>query len=62
MVVVERAELRHLRRPLVLRVVASHFLWRLVRRLVGALVHVGGGELSVAAFAALLDGRLPRRA
>jgi tRNA pseudouridine38-40 synthase len=58
-VVVERAELGTFDDLLVLRVVASHFLWRLVRRLVGALVHVGGGELSVPAFAGLLEGRLP---
>jgi tRNA pseudouridine38-40 synthase len=58
-VVVERAEIGTFDDLLVLRVVASHFLWRLVRRVVGALVHVGGGELSVPAFAGLLEGRLP---
>ncbi|HET9300810.1 MAG TPA: hypothetical protein VFO11_12755, partial [Candidatus Polarisedimenticolaceae bacterium] len=56
---VERAEIGTFGDLLVLRVVASHFLWRLVRRLVGALVHVGAGELSVPAFAGLLEGRLP---
>jgi tRNA pseudouridine38-40 synthase len=41
----------------------SHFLWRMVRRLVGVLVAVGRGELDVAAAAALLDGpsALPAR-
>jgi len=58
-VVVERAELGIFGDLLVLRVVASHFLWRLVRRLTGALVHVGAGELSVPAFAGLVEGRLP---
>ncbi len=38
-----------------LRFVASHFLWKMVRRLVGALVQVGTGRLHPDAFAALLD-------
>ena len=58
-VVVERAEVGTFGDLLVLRLTASHFLWRLVRRVVGALVHVGAGELSVPAFAGLLEGRLP---
>ena len=35
----------------------SHFLWRMVRRLVGVLAAVGRGELEVAAAAALLERR-----
>ena len=35
----------------------SHFLWRMVRRLVGVLVEVGKGELDPAAAAKLLEGR-----
>jgi tRNA pseudouridine38-40 synthase len=35
----------------------SHFLWRMVRRLVGVLVAVGRADLDVAAAAALLEGR-----
>jgi tRNA U38,U39,U40 pseudouridine synthase TruA len=38
------------------RIEASHFLWRMVRRIVGALVRVGTGELPLADFAAALDG------
>ncbi len=34
---------------------ASHFLWKMVRRLTGALVEVGRGSLSVKAFGALLE-------
>jgi tRNA pseudouridine38-40 synthase len=34
---------------LLIRVVGSHFLWRMVRRLVGVLVHVGRGELDPSA-------------
>ena len=37
-----------------IRIGASHFLWKMVRKLVAALVDVGRGELSVEAFDALL--------
>ena len=36
------------------RIVASHFLWKMVRRVVGALVRVGWGELDQAALAGLV--------
>lgn len=41
----------------------SHFLWRMVRRLVGVLVAVGRGDLEPKAVATLLEGRsdLPAR-
>src|SRR5437660_1453999 len=39
------------------RIAGSHFLWRMVRRVVGALVKVGKGEISVEDFGKLLDGR-----
>ena len=39
---------------LLFRVGASHFLWKMVRRLVGALVEVGRGRLAPAEFAGLL--------
>jgi len=38
------------------RIVASHFLWKMVRRLVGALVRVGTGQLGEDQLAALLAG------
>ncbi|HEV8631755.1 MAG TPA: tRNA pseudouridine(38-40) synthase TruA [Thermoanaerobaculia bacterium] len=38
------------------RLVASHFLWKMVRRLVGALVRVGWGEQPVEMVRALLAG------
>jgi tRNA pseudouridine38-40 synthase len=58
-VVVEHAEVGAFDELLVIRIVASHFLWRMVRRVIGALVHVGGGELREAAFDGLLEARLP---
>lgn len=39
------------------RIEASHFLWRMVRRIVGCLVKVGTGELSEKDFQRLIDGR-----
>jgi tRNA pseudouridine38-40 synthase len=40
-----------------IRIEASHFLWRMVRRVVGALVKVGMGELTVEKFHGLIDGK-----
>lgn len=43
------------------RIEASHFVWKMVRRVVGALVQVGMGRLSLDEFEALLEGRpIPR--
>ncbi|HKQ60851.1 MAG TPA: hypothetical protein VJS92_06150, partial [Candidatus Polarisedimenticolaceae bacterium] len=56
LVVVERAELVRADALLLVRLVASHFLWKMVRRLVGALVRVGSGELARDEFASLLAG------
>ena len=39
------------------RIQASHFIWRMVRRIVGVLVKVGTGEVSHGDFRKLLDGR-----
>lgn len=46
---------------LLVRVTGSHFLWKMVRRLVGVLVAVGRGELGEDAVAAMLreHSRLP---
>src|SRR5262249_44384206 len=59
LVVVESAELATAGSLLLVRLVASHFLWKMVRRVVGTLVEVGSGRLSPAAFAALLEGPAP---
>lgn len=44
---------------IVVRVGASHFLWRMVRRIVGALVAVGTGKLTVDDVRAALHSRQP---
>jgi tRNA pseudouridine38-40 synthase len=54
-VVVDRAEVVRAGDLLLVRLVASHFLWKMVRRLVGALVQVGGGELPVGELRRLVD-------
>ncbi len=55
-VLVERAEVAADGALILVRLAASHFLWKMVRRLVGALVRVGSGELTEAEFDALVRG------
>jgi len=55
-VVVERVEVATVGSLVLVRLVASHFLWKMVRRLVGALVKVGAGELPGEQLTALLRG------
>jgi len=55
-VVVESAEVVVEGDLVLFRVAASHFLWKMVRRLVGALVELGSGALAPAELAALLAG------
>jgi tRNA pseudouridine38-40 synthase len=54
LVEVERAEVAAAGSLILCRLVASHFLWKMVRRITGALVRVGAGELDLESFAALL--------
>jgi tRNA pseudouridine38-40 synthase len=56
-VVVNAAEIEFEDDIIQFRIEASHFIWRMVRRLVGALVKVGKGELLEKDFAKLLAGR-----
>jgi len=56
-VVVESAEVSVDDNLIVFRIEASHYIWKMVRRLTGALVKVGRGEVSVEEFGALLSGR-----
>jgi tRNA pseudouridine38-40 synthase len=55
-VVVNAAEVGVDEDMIVFRIEASHFLWKMVRRLAGTLAKVGLGELSVEQFAGLLEG------
>ncbi len=58
-VVVDRAEVAEDGALVLVRFAASHFLWKMVRRLVGALARVGMGDLSHGEFAGLVEGRAP---
>lgn len=60
LVVVERFEVAVAGDLVLVRVAASHFLWKMVRRLVGALVEVGAGDLPAAELARLVES--PRAA
>lgn len=55
LVVVARCDVAEAGALILVRITASHYLWKMVRRLVGALVEVGAGELSEETFAALLE-------
>ena len=54
---VESAEIAVDENLIVFRIEASHFLWKMVRRLTGTLVKVGLGEVSVEEFQSLLNGK-----
>ena len=55
-VVVDSAEIGLDEHLIVFRVEASHFLWKMVRRLAGTLVKIGKGEITVEQFRSLLSG------
>lgn len=59
LVVVERCEVAETGDLILVRLVASHFLWKMVRRLVGTLVRIATGELEIDSFASLLAARPP---
>jgi tRNA pseudouridine38-40 synthase len=42
---------------IIFRITASHFVWRMVRRIVGVLVRLGRGEITEHDFAGLLEGQ-----
>jgi tRNA pseudouridine38-40 synthase len=58
-VVVERVEVVAEGDLVLLRFVASHFLWKMVRRLVGTLAAVATGRLRQGELALLLGGKAP---
>lgn len=60
LVEIDRAEIGEEGDLILMRLGASHFLWRMVRKLVGAMVEVGRGSLSMDEFAARLQKGRPR--
>jgi tRNA pseudouridine38-40 synthase len=56
-VVVDSAEVGVDDHLVVFRIEASHFVWKMVRRLAGTLAKVGLGQVSIEQFEALLSGR-----
>jgi tRNA pseudouridine38-40 synthase len=61
-VVVESAEIDKTEDGLIVfRIEASHFLWRMVRRLAGALVKLGLHEITMDDYLKLLSGRCDAR-
>jgi tRNA pseudouridine38-40 synthase len=54
---VEKVEIETEEEIILFRIEASHFLWRMVRRIIGVLVKVGTGEVSHGDFRKLLEGR-----
>ncbi|MBN8732982.1 MAG: tRNA pseudouridine(38-40) synthase TruA [Acidobacteria bacterium] len=56
-VVVESADIEEQDGMIVFRIEASHYLWRMVRRIVGVLVKIGLGDLSMEQFERLLKAR-----
>ena len=54
-VLIDRVEIAEEGALVLIRVVGSHFLWRMVRRMAGVLVAVGRGELDASEIARLLE-------
>lgn len=57
-VVVEDSGLEQEGDLVLFRITASHFVWRMVRRIVGALVKLGLGEITKNDFSQLLEGHM----
>ncbi|MBZ5495545.1 MAG: tRNA pseudouridine(38-40) synthase TruA [Acidobacteriia bacterium] len=53
-VLIDRVQLREAGDLILIRVEGSHFLWKMVRRIVGVLVEAGKGKLSIEAVARFL--------
>ena len=60
-VVVENAGIETHGHMVLFRIEASHFLWRVVRRITGVLVRLGRGEIMPEDFRQLLEGRADPR-
>jgi tRNA pseudouridine38-40 synthase len=59
-VLVDGIEIAEVGSLILLRVQGSHFLWKMVRRIVGVVAACGRGELKPAEAAAMLSGTAPR--
>jgi tRNA pseudouridine38-40 synthase len=59
-VVVDKVEVENAGALILVRVTASHFLWKMVRRVVGTLVKVGARELDRKPFEDLIAGKPPK--
>jgi len=62
LVVVEQAEVAEAGALILVRLSASHFVWKMVRRIVGVLVRVGAGEMTADEAARWIDLRGERPA
>jgi tRNA pseudouridine38-40 synthase len=60
-VVVDSAEIGLDEHLIVFRLEASHFLWKMVRRLAGTLVRIGKGDVTVEQFSEFLEPEKPGR-
>ena len=60
-VVVDDAAIEEDGHLILFRITGSHFLWRMVRRIVGVLVKVGKGEITLDEFGRLLEGQADPR-
>src|SRR5258708_103885 len=58
---VESVQVREEGALILIRIVGSHFLWKMVRRMVGVLAEVGRGALGEADVARFLGARAQRR-
>jgi tRNA pseudouridine38-40 synthase len=56
-VVVEKSQIEVLEDRLLFRIAASHFVWRMVRRLTGVLVKLGRHEITIEDLEQLLKGK-----
>ena len=59
LVLVDRVDVAEQGALILIRIVGSHFLWRMVRRIVGVLAAVGRGDLTIDHAEAFLEGRSP---
>lgn len=60
LVVIESAEVVAEGALILIRLTASHFLWKMVRRVVGTLVKVGAGELDLRGLEDLIAAKKPQ--